>query len=65
MNENLESFERIKMGLNDRIAADRAQNQSLFERQLIMEERLNILMDKLHEYEDRMDRIEKRNKKRA
>ena len=64
MNVEIESSERIKMSLNDRIAADRNDRDALLERQLLMEGRFNILMDKFHEYEDRIDRLEKRINKR-
>ena len=64
MNEDIESCERIKMNLNDRIAADRADRDSLLARQIMLEERFEIIKDKLHKYEDRLDRIEKRIKKR-
>lgn len=64
MNVELEPSERIKMSLNDRIAADRNDRDALLERQLIIESRFNILMDKFHEYEDRIDRLEKRINKR-
>tara|TARA_R110002096_G_scaffold255618_3_gene448912 strand:+ start:5916 stop:6113 length:198 start_codon:yes stop_codon:yes gene_type:complete len=65
MNVELEPSERIKMSMNDRIAADRNDRDALLERQLILESRINILMDKFHEYEDRMDILENRHKKRA
>tara|TARA_B110000467_G_C18338984_1_gene501408 strand:+ start:8969 stop:9166 length:198 start_codon:yes stop_codon:yes gene_type:complete len=65
MNVELDPSERIKMSMNDRIAADKNDRDALLERQLILESRINILMDKFHEYEDRMDILEKRHKKRA
>jgi hypothetical protein len=65
MNVELDPSERIKMSMNDRIAADKNDRDALLERQLILESRINILMDKFHEYEGRMDILEKRHKKRA
>jgi len=65
MNEDIESCERIKMSLNDRIAADRIDRDTLYAQQKLLEERFDILKHNLHKIEDRMDRIENRIKKRT
>ena len=60
-----DSIERIKMPLSDRIARDEDWKDAVMVRINSLEKKYNILMEKLHEYEDRLDKNERRYKKRT
>tara|TARA_R100001443_G_scaffold90_7_gene348 strand:- start:683 stop:898 length:216 start_codon:yes stop_codon:yes gene_type:complete len=60
-----DSVERIKMSLNDRIARDEDWKDAVIVRINGLENKYDILMEKLHEYEDRLDKNERRYKKRT
>jgi hypothetical protein len=60
-----DSVERIKMSLNDRIAREDDWKDAVIARIRGLEEKYDILMEKLHEYEDRLDKNERRYKKRT
>ena len=60
-----DSVERIKMSLNDRIARDEDWKDAVIARINGLESKYDILMEKLHEYEDRLDKNERTRKRRT
>ena len=60
-----DSVERIKMSLNDRIARDEDWKDAVITRINGLESKYDILMEKLHEYEDRLDKNERNRKRRT
>ena len=60
-----DSVERIKMSLNDRIARDEDWKDAVIARINGLESKYDILMEKLHEYEDRLDKNERNRKRRT
>tara|TARA_Y100001973_G_scaffold34208_2_gene51469 strand:+ start:2579 stop:2773 length:195 start_codon:yes stop_codon:yes gene_type:complete len=62
---NHESVERIKMTINDRITEELDWKDSVIAQLKSLNDKYNILMEKLHEYEDRLDANERNSKRRA
>ena len=60
-----DSVERIKMSLNDRKARDEDWIDAVITRINGLESKYDILMEKLHEYEDRLDKNERNRKRRT